>query len=166
MGLVLGTLVMAACGGKAIVDPPLPTGAGGAGGAGGQTATGGASVVSVVTTTTSNNAVVTTTAQTSSVSTTVTTSSGPNSCDGTGQCDICFECSTQGPCVSDWIACSQSDACVGMSQCMEGCMGQTCFQTCAQQNPGGVQLFLAALQCSLCDACSSDCDPPPQLCNN
>lgn len=82
--------------------------------------------------------------------------SGGTGCDGTGQCLVCLDCSTNGPCQGQWSTCQGSAECQAFWGCMQACT-LTCYDYCVTQHPTGEALFRTALQCSVCNACAQDC---------
>jgi hypothetical protein len=130
-------------------------GDGGSGGSGG-------------TTTTSTSSTNTSTTSTSSSSTNTSTSTGPiGECDFSGECGFCSQCAYEGPCQPLWQICFNSQPCVEFLSCFEMCQGEPgCFLGCAQDNEAGAEVYLDALQCTVCQECKSDCDGQfPLVCN-
>jgi hypothetical protein len=156
-------LAGAACAGRATLGPlddetGTSSSGSGAGGSGGTSSNGGMGGMGSTTTTTTN---------TTSTSTTTTTT-GPTTCDMSGDCGACADCSIQGPCSPLFQACQANPDCNAFGDCLNNCGGQQgCFPSCAQMFPNGVQDYIAAIQCVLCDECASDCagQAPPMLCD-
>jgi hypothetical protein len=148
---------LAACGGKAIIDGPLPS-------------DGGASASGATTTSTGVGGAGTTNGTSATSGPTGSSSGGasvPVSCDDSGSCAECSQCATAGPCADQWASCLGSQQCGDLFDCVQNCSGGGCFGQCLQQNPGGAFLFLDAFRCTSCDACEDDCagTVPPQLCD-
>lgn len=81
-----------------------------------------------------------------------------SACDKKGDCNKCQTCAAQLACAKLVTACDQSPECVGMDQCVKLCGSDTaCRQQCSTSNPGGVQLYVALVNCLSCEQCPSDC---------
>ncbi|MBW2524778.1 MAG: hypothetical protein JRI23_11410 [Deltaproteobacteria bacterium] len=149
VGLALATLTMAACLGRAALEPigPPEDGSGGEAGTGG---TGGTTGSTTTTWTTSTNTTTTTT---------TTTTTWPQ-CDGLGDCSSCAECAIVGPCEAAYDGCVSSEACLAFSDCFDHCWDidpWDCMSQCGSANPGGYDLFYQMLDCIGCQQCPSDC---------
>lgn len=78
---------------------------------------------------------------------------------GAQTCDQCAQSSTSqgGACENAWNACTNDADCVALVQCLNNCGPQSCVDACVQNNPNGVDLYSATLQC-ICDSgCPSEC---------
>jgi len=154
-------LLGAACAGRATLGPlddetGTSSSGSGAGGSGGTSSNGGMGGMGNTTTT-----------NTSTTSTTSTTT-GPTTCDMSGDCGACAQCSMQGPCGPLFQACQANPECVAFGDCLNNCGNQQgCFPSCAQMFPNGVQDYITAIQCVVCDECEFDCagQAPPMLCD-
>jgi len=78
-------------------------------------------------------------------------------------CDQCFQLEVNtagGECADEVEACFSNQACSDFYDCIVGCTTQVCANTCATNNPGGVDPFNAIFTCS-CSACSTECAGDP-----
>jgi len=85
-----------------------------------------------------------------------------------GDCQICAECAQMGACMDEIQNCFTDSECQAFADCFAMCQGTPgCFPNCAMMHPMGVELYIAAVQCMLCDECPVDCEDftPPQLCD-
>jgi hypothetical protein len=89
-----------------------------------------------------------------------TSSSGGSTCDGSLDCGTCQTCAMQGPCVNQYVACTNSPPCTALNDCLNACPpgDQPCLDGCAATYPEGAPLLQAAATCVFCTACYSDCD--------
>lgn len=78
-------------------------------------------------------------------------------CDGTFDCSLCADCAWQGDCADELDACINEPECLDVDTCVQGCADQLCIDSCVQQYPLGGPLYLAAVECAICDTCPSDC---------
>lgn len=163
-GLLAGlVMVGAACGGTAVVE----SGSGGAGGTGnvassGQGTTTAGPGSSGNSGQTGPSGQTGQTGQTSSGDTTTSTSSGPSDCDGTGICGDsqggCIQCALEGPCAPSYDQCISNDVCIAFADCLGSCPDPSgCFEGCAMQYPEGADLYVALLDCVICQQCAMDC---------
>jgi hypothetical protein len=93
------------------------------------------------------------------------TSGGPSTgsggtCDASGDCGACGNCAVHGACAAAANSCSSNQSCNALLGCLSACADETCADACANQNPSGLQLYMAVTVCVLCDACPVDCDGP------
>ena len=137
---------------------------------GDEASSGGSSGVSRGSTTTqsSSNGVTSTSGITTTATTSISSSSTGGGCDNSGDCQICAECAQMGPCSDEIEDCFTDAECQAFANCFGMCQGTPgCFPDCAMMHPEGVQLYVAAIQCILCDECPVDCEgfAPPQLCD-
>jgi hypothetical protein len=157
--LLMGLIIVAACGGRAALEAfELGEGEGGSNNASSSSGMGGDATSS--TSQTSN------TSNTSTTSVATSSSSGMGICDNSGDCQNCVQCAFASACEAVWNDCFNSQPCVEMSNCVDQCgMGPGCFQQCAQGNMTGAIPYIESVQCLLCDECPNDCEPMGQLCN-
>jgi hypothetical protein len=166
--LSVGLVLAVGCGGNVIVDG-ASGGGGGAGGDGGIPGAGtfpqSSSNSSVSTGTNTTSTGPTTTSTSTNVTSSVTTSSvstGPGTCDGSGECggfdSGCVGCAVLGPCEAQNDACTSSMECVGLFDCFNQCSDEQCYQDCVDENPDGAQLYNELVFCLICEACFDDCE--------
>jgi hypothetical protein len=158
-------LLWAACGRATLgpLDDEPYTSSNGSGGTGAAGGSGGTSSNGGMGGTTDS---VVSTAITATNVTNVSVSVGPTTCDMSGDCGVCAQCAQSGPCIPAFQTCAANPECIAFGDCLDNCMGQGCFPQCAQQFPNGVQDYILAVQCVVCDVCEEDCEEqaPPQLC--
>jgi hypothetical protein len=144
---VAAWLVAAGCGGKVAIDQP-GAGAGGNGGAGGATSTD-------VTVTNDVSATVTTAVTVGP--TTTGTGGGPEQ-----PCIDCVNDSVGNVCSNQAEACSNNPECAANLDCQQSCgWNQPCKQKCAEAHPTGAAAFTALMECTICQACGSQCPGTP-----
>ncbi len=83
---------------------------------------------------------------------------------GGGQtCDQCFQASTSsgGACIGSVNECLNDQACVDFINCINDCQTQACVDTCVQQNPNGVDGYVAILACVCDTGCNAECGNEP-----
>ena len=105
---------------------------------------------------------------TSGTTTPASSSTGADVCDNSGDCQICAECAQFGPCNDELESCFSDADCQAFAECFGMCQGTPgCFPNCAMMHPMGAELYIAMLQCILCNECPVDCEEftPPQLCD-
>ncbi|MEZ4369372.1 MAG: hypothetical protein R3B07_01045 [Polyangiaceae bacterium] len=71
-------------------------------------------------------------------------------------CDVCQQVAQSGACSSAIDACINDSACYALVTCFNGCNDNACYQTCANNNPGGVALYNAIIDCT-CMTCATEC---------
>ena len=143
---LLGTVTLAGCGGKVVVD--LPSGEGGGGGVGGA----GPGPVGP-----SSNASV-------GPGPSVSSASGGQFCDGQSNCEACADCALGSPCADIWNKCLSVPDCAQLSDCVGTCPDQQCVEKCSAAFPGGVDIYNEAAFCVVCQACFFDCEGPTKGC--
>jgi len=90
---------------------------------------------------------------------------GVSSCDQSGTCDACLQCTYFGLCSNLQIACNNDSNCVQALNCMRNCgtncaFEGSCYQDCRQQNCSLLPGFFDArsmLDCVCRDNCATDC---------
>jgi hypothetical protein len=157
--------VAGACGGTAIIDPPLD----GAGGATSSTvaATSCYGVTSQVGSGTTTSTVTASQSASTAVSQVAATSSGSG---GSKTCDVgdCGDCLNSDcaytVCQSSYDACFNNGGCVSFIDCVSSCQSEECFGTCESSFPGGAELYFGLIDCAMCtpNACFKDCDGAAQ----
>jgi len=149
VGPLLGLVgfALAACLGRAALEPIGPPEDSATGGSAGSGASTGAHGGTGGTSTTSTSSTITT-------STTTT-----QYCDNTGDCQQCTDCAVYGPCEPELYDCYNSNECMEYMDCLETCPGDPgqCMNMCGQSNPLGAQLYYELLYCAICVHCPSDC---------
>jgi len=88
-----------------------------------------------------------------------------SSCDLSGACATCLQCSYFSLCSEDQIACNNDLDCLQSLNCMQNCglncaYEGICYQNCRQQNCSLLPGFAAArttLDCICRDGCTNDC---------
>ncbi|MBK8259557.1 MAG: trypsin-like serine protease [Polyangiaceae bacterium] len=86
---------------------------------------------------------------------------------GNQTCDECAQAATSngGSCAGAVNTCLNNADCSAFVQCINNCQSQTCVDQCVQDNPDGVDGYLAILGC-ICDTgCPSEC-AAEQFCQN
>jgi hypothetical protein len=79
-------------------------------------------------------------------------------CDGKGSCNECLDCAAANPCRTLVQQCQQNSACTGLEQCLDICGGLVdCENDCRNNNPNGITLYNAKLDCLYCQQCPGDC---------
>lgn len=80
---------------------------------------------------------------------------------GGGQqtCDQCTEAATTGvgDCADAVQGCLNHAGCNALVECFEKCSTDACIQQCAQDNPTGVDKYLAIFDCVCTEACVAEC---------
>lgn len=104
----------------------------------------------------------TTTTTTSTTTTTTTTSVGPSSgsgstCDNSGDCGTCANCSLNQACAAEMNACFNDPDCSAFIDCLNNCFDEVCANACADTYPNGVNGYMALTVCAFCAACPNDC---------
>jgi hypothetical protein len=95
------------------------------------------------------------------------------------ECLACIECTRAVECQSEWSQCTDGTPCGDFIVCLDACetmCGQdaACYDTCVgtdqetgicvstggcmAANAAGCDVYLTALSCSVCMACTGDCD--------
>ena len=95
--------------------------------------------------------------------------SGDMTCDDTGICQDCYDCSISpgGSCSDAAAACAENQECIDMSFCYDDCVAtsvsqkelEACLFDCEQTFPDGVAPFVDLLECAFNDACVNSCAP-------
>jgi len=88
------------------------------------------------------------------------------SCDNTGDCNVCADCTFQGTCAQTYDDCINESDCIAFSDCLDQtCNGDpNCMDLCAQQHPVGAPLYWALIDCVVCEQCPNDCGASPDWC--
>ncbi|HQP36177.1 MAG TPA: hypothetical protein PLI95_13405, partial [Polyangiaceae bacterium] len=92
---------------------------------------------------------------------------GTTSCDNSGTCQTCAECSWQtGSCVDEYSSCANNTQCVGLWDCLGNCAAgdDTCVNNCATTYSAGVDPYVTLIDCTICTDCPVDCDGPGSGC--
>lgn len=72
-------------------------------------------------------------------------------------CDVCQQVAQSGACSSAIDACINDSDCYALVQCFNGCNDSACYQTCANNNPSGISLYNAIIDCT-CNTCATECE--------
>ena len=135
------------------------------GGDGGSGGTGGSTSSSSSSGTASSSS-----GSTSSSSGSTSSSSGSSgSCDNKGTCqdadmdatNDCLTCALNGPCIAEATQCFQTNPdCSAFNDCLGACPSgdQACVNDCVSAHQGGLNDFLAVIDCGICQNCATDCD--------
>lgn len=91
-------------------------------------------------------------------------STGPQSCDGQGDCGVCIDCAINDSCSGLWSKCLAFEPCEGLLNCLPGCMDQTCYDKCLAVYADGIDLYNETAICLVCSSCYGDCDGQGQGC--
>ncbi len=159
--LLMGLIIVAACGGRAALEAFELGEDDGSGNNGSSSSGMGGNATTSSSQQSSSN-----TSNSATTSVVTSSSSGTGVCDNSGDCQTCVQCAFANPCEDIWNDCFNSQPCVEMLNCVDQCgMAMGCFQQCAQGNMTGALEYLEALQCLLCDECPNDCVPMGQLCD-
>lgn len=94
-------------------------------------------------------------------------SAGSAGAGGFATCDDCVaDPSTSDFCQGPLNDCLNDMQCNGLINCLNACTDQACYDNCAMQFAGGLDLYNGAVQCFYCTQCSSLCDAQyPGVCN-
>ena len=81
-------------------------------------------------------------------------------CDGTGDCQTCVNCGSEGACLPEAEACGFDPECIAFNDCANACPvgDDICINDCFNQYPNGANTYLNWLTCVVCVTCYSDCD--------
>lgn len=73
-------------------------------------------------------------------------------CDEQPSCVACLMCAGTGECSDAWDACTMSESCKPLANCVEACTppDNACLETCAGTYPDGKILYRAFLDCATC----------------
>ena len=150
----------AACGGLAIIDPPLE----GSGGASGSTVSSTVAATSSSDTSSATDTSATTGSTTnqtvSSPAAVTTTTGGGPTCD-VGDCGTCLNSNcAYNACQSSYDACFNSQDCNDFIDCISNCQDEDCFEACGAKFPSGGELYFQLIDCAICtpNVCFKDCD--------
>ena len=73
----------------------------------------------------------------------------------------CLTCALNGPCIAEATQCFETNPdCIAFNDCLGACPSgdQTCVNNCVSAHQGGLNDFLAVIDCGICQNCATDCD--------
>lgn len=131
------------------------TGVGGAGATSTTSTTTATGVSGATTSVSSTSTGVSTTPTGATTSVTTVTTGGSTIAGGLGggTCDSCVESVVTNACALESLACGADEECAALAECVT----EAAFEDCADAYPDGVDLFLAAADCAVCDNCAAQC---------
>jgi hypothetical protein len=157
---LLGTVALAGCGGKVVVDQPSGEGGGGGG-------TGGAGQVGqgpVGPGSGSSTNVVGAVGPGSTSTGVVSSGTGGQICGGQADCKSCADCALQNLCANIWKKCLAMPDCTSLADCVDACPNKQCVEKCSVSFPNGVDIYNETASCVVCEACFSECKGSTQGC--
>ena len=70
----------------------------------------------------------------------------------------CEQCLAQVDCEPELDQCFADQSCVNLLECHEDCgWAASCYASCQQQHPNGLNDFYAVMACAVCGACFTPC---------
>lgn len=82
---------------------------------------------------------------------------GGSTCDQSGDCMTCANCSLSGMCAGTANTCMADAECSDLLDCLSACYDDVCANECFNRFPNGTTLYMAMTECAFCDACPVDC---------